>query len=127
MYEPLTAATLETIASSQSLETSYVRVTAFHAKDIFIGSPANPTGIQVDKLKILDQGIDAHVRNQSNLMGACLLADFYGGVKRSRTRMLDRSTRKDLTQDFISFCVWSGCFSGFWVKPCAPSALLSFC
>lgn len=64
VYEPLTAATLETIASSQSLETSYVRVTAFHAKDIFMGSPANPTGIQVDKLKILDQGLDAHVRSR---------------------------------------------------------------
>lgn len=61
VYEPLTAATLETIASSQSLETSYVRVTAFKAKDIFIGSPACPTGIQVEKLKVLDQGLEAHV------------------------------------------------------------------
>lgn len=64
VYEPLTAATLETIASSQSLETSYVRVTAFHAKDIFIGSPACPTGIQVEKLKILDQGLEAHVSEE---------------------------------------------------------------
>lgn len=61
VYEPLTAATLETIASSQSLETSYKRVTAFHAKDIFEGPPSRPTGIQVDKLKVLDQGITAHV------------------------------------------------------------------
>lgn len=63
MYEPLTAATLETIASSQSLPTSYKRVTAFHCKDIFIGPPSRPTGIQVDKLKILDQGLEAYVRS----------------------------------------------------------------
>ncbi|CAM9829824.1 unnamed protein product [Pylaiella littoralis] len=61
VYEPLTAATLETIASSQSLPTSYKRVTAFHCKDIFIGPPSRPTGIQVEKLKILDQGLDAHI------------------------------------------------------------------
>lgn len=65
VYEPLTAATLETIASSQSLETSYVRVTAFHAKDIFIGPPARPTGIQVEKLKVLDQDLSGHVRQRS--------------------------------------------------------------
>ncbi|CAM9968346.1 unnamed protein product [Ectocarpus sp. 4 AP-2014] len=61
VYEPLTAATLETIASSQSLETSYKRVTAFHAKDIFEGPPSRPTGIQVDKLKILDGDVRAHI------------------------------------------------------------------
>ncbi|CAM9578267.1 unnamed protein product [Laminaria digitata] len=61
VYEPLTAATLETIASSASLETSYVRVTAFKAKDIFIGPPSRPTGIHVEKLKILDGEEDAHI------------------------------------------------------------------
>ncbi|CAB1105754.1 unnamed protein product [Ectocarpus sp. CCAP 1310/34] len=61
VYEPLTAATLETIASSQSLETSYKRVTAFRAKDIFEGPPSRPTGIQVDKLKILDGDVTAHI------------------------------------------------------------------
>lgn len=66
VYEPLTAATLETIASSASLETSYVRVTAFKAKDIFIGPPARPTGIAVEKLKILDGEEDAHVRTLPN-------------------------------------------------------------
>ena len=72
VYEPLTAATLETIASSQSLETSYKRVTAFHAKDIFIGPPSRPTGIQVDKLKILDQGITAHVSTRPNAIARLL-------------------------------------------------------
>lgn len=52
---------METIASSASLETSYVRVTAFKAKDIFIGPPSRPTGIHVEKLKILDGEEEAHV------------------------------------------------------------------
>ncbi|CAM9625710.1 unnamed protein product, partial [Sphacelaria rigidula] len=55
VYEPLTAGTLETIAGSVNLETSYKRVTAFRAADIFEGPPARPTGIQVDKLNILLQ------------------------------------------------------------------------
>lgn len=65
VYEPLTAATLETIAGSVDLPTSYLRVTAFKAKDIFIGSPSKPTGIQVDKLKILLKDETAHVSDAS--------------------------------------------------------------
>lgn len=61
VYEPLTAGTLETIAGSSTLETSYKRVTAFRAGDIFEGSPARPTGILMDKLSILLDGEDAHV------------------------------------------------------------------
>lgn len=61
VYEPLTAATLETIACSAGLETSYLRVTAFKAKDIFQGPVARPTGIQVDKLSILLEDEEAHV------------------------------------------------------------------
>lgn len=52
---------METIAGSVSLETSYVRVTAFKAKDIFEGPPSRPTGIQVDKLNILIKDETAHV------------------------------------------------------------------
>lgn len=60
VYEPLTAGTLETIAGSVNLETSYRRVTAFRAADIFEGPPARPTGIQAGKLKILLDGEEAH-------------------------------------------------------------------
>lgn len=61
VYEPLTAGTLETIAGSSSLETSYRRVTAFRAGDILEGPPSKPTGVQVDKLKILLDGEEAYV------------------------------------------------------------------
>ncbi|CAM9334843.1 unnamed protein product [Ascophyllum nodosum] len=61
VYEPLTAATLEIIANSPEVPTSYKRITAFKAVDIFEGPVARPTGIQVEKLNILCQDEEGHI------------------------------------------------------------------
>lgn len=61
VYEPLTAASLEMIANSPDVPTSYKRITAFSANDIFEGPAARPTGIQVEKLKILCQDEEGHI------------------------------------------------------------------
>ncbi|CAM9551763.1 unnamed protein product [Discosporangium mesarthrocarpum] len=59
VLEPLTAGTLETI--EKGVETSYKRVTALKAVDVFKGNPQEPTGIKVDNLQLLLKGEEATI------------------------------------------------------------------